>query len=327
MKRTIGMILCLALLCACQAPPSDAPSPSVSACAPAVSQSSPQPPPAEDAPPAEQPPTEQLPTEQPPTEQPTEQPPAEQQSPEQPPPEEKTVPEEPPKPANTKLYILMYHDVVEGDGTGCDNWTITTDRLRQDLQWLADHGYQSVLPSQVAAGEPLPQRAVLITFDDGYASNYTLAFPLLQEFNAKAVISLITTCQEQEHPRFLTWDMCREMAESGLVEFGSHTYDCHQDTPPGIKRLKGESREDYEERVFSDIQRSIDMIEENLGMAPIFFAYPSGLVDTWADEFLKEHFQITVITRHGPVDISNGLYKLKRINVSLKEPAWRFLPK
>ena len=66
------------------------------------------------------------------------------------------------------LYILMYHNFVEGDGEGCDDWSLPVSRFREDLQWLSDHGYKTVLPSQLAAGEPLPRRAVMITFDDGY---------------------------------------------------------------------------------------------------------------------------------------------------------------
>ena len=78
------------------------------------------------------------------------------------------------------LPILMYHDVVE-DGQPCNTWTVTTGRLRQDLQWLKDHGYTCVLPRDLEKG-PLPKgKAVLITFDDGYASNYRLAFPILRQ--------------------------------------------------------------------------------------------------------------------------------------------------
>lgn len=232
---------------------------------------------------------------------------------------------EPPAVENHTLYILMYHHMVE-DGQNYNTWTITTGRFREDLQWLADNGYTCLLPSQLAAGEPLPEKAVLITFDDGYASNYQLAFPILREFGAKAVISLITQHIEDRDPEFLTWDMCREMAASGLVEFGSHTCSAHQENPRGIKRIFGESRADYEARIFPDIQTSIDQIRDNLGTEVLFFAYPHGQRERWADEYLREHFAVTVTTRHGPADLSRGLYDLPRHNITVEHPVSEFLP-
>lgn len=218
----------------------------------------------------------------------------------------------------------MYHDFVEGDGADCNNWTLPISRFRKDLQWLSDHGYTAVLPSQLAAGEPLPERAVMITFDDGYESNYTLALPALREFNAGAVISLIVNHMDRRDPGWLTWDMCREMSQTGLVEFGSHTYESH--AGEGIKRQKGEGREEYEARIFPDIEKSISMIQSEVGGEVLFFAYPHGTTDKWAAGFLKEHFSVSVTTRHGPADISDGLYDMPRHNISMTADVSKFLP-
>lgn len=225
---------------------------------------------------------------------------------------------------NTELYILMYHDFVEGDGADCNDWTLPIHRFREDLQWLSDHGYTAVLPSQLAAGEPLPERAVMITFDDGYESNYTLALPVLKEFNAGAVISLIVNHMDHQDPGWLTWDMCREMAETGLVEFGSHTYEFH--AGQGILRRDGERRKAYEARVFPDIEKSISMIQSEVGNEVIFFAYPHGTTDKWASDFLEDHFSVTVTTKHGPADVSDGLYDMPRHNISLRGAPSQYLP-
>lgn len=221
----------------------------------------------------------------------------------------------------------MYHDVIQEEASSCNDWTTTTDQLREDLQWLKDHGYTTLLPSELAGGAPLPDKAVMITFDDGYASNYRLAFPILKEFGAKAVVSLITRRMEDGNPNFLTWDMCREMADSGLVEFGSHTRDHHGGGDPrGIQRSKGESREDYLQRILPDLQSSIDLIETQLGREVLFFAYPHGQTEPWANDFLREHFSVTVTTHHGAADISGGLYDLPRYNINPKQPPGKFLP-
>lgn len=258
-------------------------------------------------------------------------PPAEitEPQPPEPPPAPEPVPEpvpepEPPAVDNHTLYILMYHHVVPEDWP-CNTWTVTDAKLREDLQWLADHGYTTVLPSRLAAGEPLPERAVLLTLDDGYASNYWMAYPLLQQFQAKAVISVIAGYVEEERSGYLTWNMCKVMVQSGLVEIGSHTYACHEGVQ-GIKRLSGETCEEYQARVLPDLQASIDLIEANLGDPPQFFAYPNGRVEPWAKDFLREHFAITVTTRHGPADISCGLYALNRYTVSMEVSLSEILP-
>ena len=226
------------------------------------------------------------------------------------------------KKENTKLYVLMYHSFVP-EGTECTTWTLTDARLREDLQWLKDHGYTTVLPRELAAGDPLPEKAVMLTFDDGYEDNYTLAYPLLQEFNAKAVISLIVNHQDNQESGWLTWDMCREMVISELVEIGSHTYACHKD---GINRKDGESRTAYEDRVFTDLQVGTYLIEANVGRKVRFFAYPHGQTEKWASEYLKENFAVTVTTDHGAADISGGLYDLKRCNISMETPLSKLLP-
>ena len=229
---------------------------------------------------------------------------------------------------NTQLYILMYHSVVP-DGYDCNDWTTTESQLRADLQWMAEHGYTTVLPRELAAGQPLPKRAVLITFDDGYANNYIIAFPVLKEFGAKAVISPVIEYVETEVYGFLTWDMCREMAESGLVEIGSHTYDLHEQAPGmprGILRRDGESRQDYEDRVFPDIETSIRLLESNLDRKITFFAYPYGLADAWASAFLREHFAVTVTTKERVANISGGLYDLPRYNINSVRTARSVLP-
>ncbi|MDE7261721.1 MAG: polysaccharide deacetylase family protein [Oscillospiraceae bacterium] len=226
-------------------------------------------------------------------------------------------------PENT-LYILMYHSIVP-DGTPCNDWMRTETQFRGDLQWLADNGYTTVLPSELAAGGPLPERAVLLTLDDGYKDNYTIAYPVLQEFQAKAVIALIASHMDQQNPSWLTWDECAEMLASGLVEFGSHTYSCH-DNPYGIKRFDGESREEYEARVFADIDYSIELIESNLDTTVQFFAYPGGNTDRWASAYLRERFDLTVTTTHGRVNLARGLYDMRRCNVSQEEPPSYSLP-
>lgn len=108
------------------------------------------------------------------------------------------------------LPILMYHDVTDGP-TSDNPMVVTTEKLEGDLCWLKENGYHTILPRELTAGEPLPEKPVMITFDDGYVSNYRLLFPLLQKYQMKAVICLIVslTDEDPEGHGHLTWDMCR----------------------------------------------------------------------------------------------------------------------
>lgn len=227
-----------------------------------------------------------------------------------------------------RLPVLMYHHVVP-DGETCNDVTITAGRLEQDFQWLNENGYHTVLPRELAAGQPLPEKAVLVTFDDGYRSNYELAYPLLQKYRIKAVIAIMVRMQDRGAESFLSWDMCREMDASGLVEIGSHGYATHNlderqgSTVPGrangVEREKGESDEAFKSRVLDDLQMSYDRIAAEVGTAPSYFAYPFGRTDPGADAFLKTLFPVTAVTATGKTaDLSQGLLKLGRFNMSMK---------
>lgn len=228
-----------------------------------------------------------------------------------------------------RLPVLMYHHVV-GDGEKCNEMTVTVGRLERDLRWLADNGYHTVLPRELAAGEPLPDKPVLITFDDGYRSNYDLAYPLLQKYRAKAAIALMVYMQDNWAESFLTWDMCREMTASGLVEFGSHGYVIHNldgrmgnfaaGQANGVQRKNGESDMDFQCRVLEDLRYSHQRIAQELGAAPTYFAYPFGRTDPDADAYLQGLFPVTVVTGPGKyaADLSKGLWKLPRFTVTMK---------
>ena len=227
-----------------------------------------------------------------------------------------------------RLPVLMYHHVVP-DGQKCNEMTVTVGRLEQDLRWLAENGYPTVLPRELAAGEPLPEKPVLITFDDGYRSNYNLAFPIFQEFEAKMVISVMVYMQDNAASDFITWAMCREMIDSGLIEIGSHTYLLHNlderggsfdpEGVNGVQRKPDETAEAFQTRVLDDIQRSYDLIAEKLEVSPTFFAYPFGLTEPDADELIRELFPVTAVTLPKTANLTGGLYDLPRHTVTMNK--------
>ena len=82
-----------------------------------------------------------------------------------------------------------------GTGDADNNAIIDVDKFEEQMKWLYDNGYNTLLASEVmeyyTSGEPFPEKSVVITFDDGYESNYVYAYPLLQKYGLKANISII----------------------------------------------------------------------------------------------------------------------------------------
>ena len=190
--------------------------------------------------------------------------------------------------------------------------------------------YEFRLPVLMYHHVALPEKPVLITFDDGYRSNYELAYPLLQKYQARAAIAIMVYMQDNWAEGFLSWDMCREMTASGLVEIGSHGYAIHNldgrmgnfaaGQANGVQRRKGESDDDFYCRVLEDLRYSHQRIAMELGTAPSFFAYPFGKTDPDADAYLKSLFPVTVVTGPGKyaADLSKGLWQLPRFTVTMK---------
>lgn len=223
------------------------------------------------------------------------------------------------------MPILMYHDLNDGTQP-CNSMTVTAARMESNLKWLSDNGYTTVLPRELAAGVPLPDKPVMITFDDGYRSNYDILFPLLKKYDMKAAISVVVSAVDNGSTCVLTWDMCREMTDSGLVEIDSHTYDLHNPDTYGVYKNKGyngiqrhrwEGLRSYKARVIDDIIKSYDRIKQETGQPPSMLAYPYGISDKVALLYVHHYFPVTVVTASKTADLSHGLHELTRFSVNM----------
>lgn len=229
--------------------------------------------------------------------------------------------------------ILMYHNLTQ-NGNAVSPWTLEKWRFEEDLAYLRDNGYTTVsladLLSYVNGTSNLPQKPIMITFDDGYLSNYTYALPLLSQYGMKAVISVVgayvrSTPYENVTPEmmdtaFLTWEQLREMKASGVFEVGNHTNALH-DSPgrKGCLQICGESRESYSDLLGADLlacQKNIQAI----GETAMIFSYPSGSYSYLSNKIINHNgytFAFTS-TRGGINYIGRGSYgaltRLKRVN-------------
>jgi len=233
----------------------------------------------------------------------------------------------------------MYHHLDESDGS---DYVITPERFGEHMAALSGAGYNFVsmgeLIGYVERGTALPDKALLITFDDGYLSNYDKAAPILEKYNIKAAFFLVGAFIGTDEYRgagiptmpYLGWETAREMARSDLFEIGSHTYDLHLvpefEKGPGYIRqgvlpLPGEPEDDYIAVFRHDTEAFIIEYEKNLGDRPQAFSFPYGKYTKLAEALLAEYgFKITFTTQPGPNEIVKGLpqslYGLNRYTVS-----------
>ena len=226
------------------------------------------------------------------------------------------------------LPIIMYHE-VKPNKSGKD--AIQPWEFEADLKWLADNGYTTIVMADLIAyvrdGTPLPEKPILITFDDGYRSNYDLVYPILREYGVKACISIIVLMPDLPTDNFCTWEQLREMTDSGLVEVGSHSYRLHnlgedkgnyeKDGTNGVERRPGESDGDFQARVLDDIQKSHDRIAAELGSVTCF-AYPFGCTDPDAKALVDALFPVSLMTVPQCADLAKGLHDLPRYAVHME---------
>jgi len=207
------------------------------------------------------------------------------------------------------LHVLSYHDVrdsVAGDFDR-DQYAVSAANLIEHFRWLKANGYTPVSIDQLLAAREgrgtLPDKPVLLTFDDGLRSMYTHVLPLLRLFGYPAVASLVTAWIERDasvpyagrelgRKDFLSWRQVRELQESGLVEIASHSHDLHKgirgnpqgnQQPAAVTRLydgeRYESGAQRAARVRDDLATSVRIIREHTGLAPRVMTWPYGAFD------------------------------------------------
>ena len=203
--------------------------------------------------------------------------------------------------ASVRLPVIMYHHISPKQKLQ-NAYTISDQQFEKDLIFLKNHGYHTVTLKEVIEfaenGIPLPEKAVMITFDDGFESFYAYAYPLLQKHEMHAVMFVTGTDIDKftaadDHNldySYMTWDEVAELAASDWVEIGNHTYNMHKSNGSrlGCKIKKGENIETYKKLLTDDLQKTQDKILDTTGIESISFAYPFGGICKPAKEVLKE---------------------------------------
>ncbi len=225
--------------------------------------------------------------------------------------------------AGNVFHALTYHDVFSTYDTKyevADAGAVTVEELTRQFSWLRDNGYSVVSLQQVidarSGGKPLPSKAIMITFDDGYKSFHTHALPLLKLFNYPATLAVIGSWIDEPAranieyeatrtiaSQFMTWEEIRDCLDSGLVEIASHSYDLHHGIignpqgnkkPAAITRRYDQSSATYETesayaaRIRNDLARNSDVLERRLGKRPRVIAWPYGAYNATTQRIAAE---------------------------------------
>jgi len=170
------------------------------------------------------------------------------------------------------LPILLYHSVNAKYDPVIN--PITPELFEAHLRYLKAHHRVLPLRTVVEAlenGRTLPANAVSITFDDGYADNYDVVFPLLKKYRIPATIFVVSGFVDGTDPlnessgwKPLSWAQIREMMDSGLVEIGGHTH-----SHPVLSEL-----DDFD--AWNEVSRCKQVLESRLQSEVAYFAYPYG---------------------------------------------------
>ncbi|WMC10332.1 polysaccharide deacetylase family protein [Oceanimonas pelagia] len=231
-----------------------------------------------------------------------------------------------------EVPIIMYHRFIKDDSEkGVHGTYLHVNMLEKHFKLLKRLGYETLtfadladngLASRLEAGK----KYIIITVDDGYKDNFDLLFPLLKKYGFKAVIYAVTgesfnrwDVENPDNPEktveLMTPDQIKEMAASGLVEFGGHTL-----THPKLDRLDREQQH-------AEIAGNKAQLEQLLGHSLHSFAYPYGIHNNDSKQLAKElGYPFAVATNSGPLAMHEDPWQIRRIAIFPRTDAfglWR----
>ena len=233
------------------------------------------------------------------------------------------------KTETVRLPVLMYHSVCVNKRAGGE-YVLPPEKFCADMEYLCREGYTAVFFSEVLAftrGEAsLPEKPVVVTLDDGFLNNLTVVLPVLEALDMKAEINVVGAYTQKEETAeyrsdaysYLNAEELKTLAESGLIEIGSHTYDMHGlSGRQGCLRAAGETPAQYENALRTDIKKMRDEVLVPCGIETQIFAYPFGAVSREAQEILTDAGFTVLLTCRETVNVlsvGDTLTQLGRIN-------------
>lgn len=202
------------------------------------------------------------------------------------------------------MPILCYHQIrdwLPSDSKQAKDYIVPVARFEEHVKMLADSGYQTILPDQLMAylttGAPLPEKPVMLTFDDTNLDQYTVAAPELEKYGFKGVFFVMTVSLGR--PRYMSRGQVKDLFDRGHI-IGSHTWD-HQN----VKKLKDN---DW----VTQVEKPAKALEEITGKPVTYFAYPFGLWNKEAIVALQSRGVTAAFQLANNLDEEMPLYTIRR---------------
>jgi len=229
-----------------------------------------------------------------------------------------------------KLPIIMYHQISE-DWRKWNDYVVSVDEFESDMDFLQENGFQTISVQQLLDWYEgkfvMPEKPVMITFDDGFESTLTYAEPILRGHGFCGVVAVIgSICNKFSYEdevghdwSHLSWEETVDMARRGVIEVQCHTWDMHALSPRrGCGKKKGESAEDYRSALTDDLKRFLEESEVyELSLVPAI-AYPYGEYCEDTTETVKSLGFSAAFTCDQKINFLTGegeqLYHLARYN-------------
>jgi glycosyltransferase involved in cell wall biosynthesis/peptidoglycan/xylan/chitin deacetylase (PgdA/CDA1 family) len=214
-----------------------------------------------------------------------------------------------------RLPILLYHHVGQDTLGEYRELTVSPATFERDIRWLSRHGYTGIGPSQwldwIRQGTPLPNKPVLITFDDAYADIAKHALPVLEKYRFRGLVFVMTERVGSTTP----WDGAPTMRADEIADWSRRGIDfgAHTKTHPDLTKLS-------DAELDAEIRGSKADLEAFLGMPVTTFAYPFGLTNSKAVAKVRNTYDLGFSTIEGVNDLSTDLSLLKRAMVHEGSP-------
>ncbi len=186
--------------------------------------------------------------------------------------------------------VFMYHCVHDEPYTENTSLFVRPSELEGHLQVIKELGIETLFADEFGLTD---KKSVILTFDDGYEDNYTYMFPLIKKYNVKVTVYMIA--YKIDKPGYLTSEQIKEMSDSGLVQFGSHTLD-----HPSLTSVS-------EDAMREQFAGSNWLISKITGKPVTTIAYPSGRYNDTVMDIASEYYEFAFTTDRG---LYSGQYEM-----------------
>ncbi|MND40868.1 Poly-beta-1,6-N-acetyl-D-glucosamine N-deacetylase precursor [compost metagenome] len=249
---------------------------------------------------------------------------------------------------NPTLTVIGYHEITNRKNALIPEYAVSTTHFKQHIAWLKNNGFHFISVDQLIQANQgqsqLPEKPVLLTVDDGYASFYQNAYPIIKANKIPVVLAVVGSWLEPKEGQnidfsgkqiqrneMLSWSELKEMQDSGLVEIANHSYNLHRGilgNPQGnlesaaVTRLydpqtaRYENDQHYQKRIFDDLKRNNQLLTAHGLKAPRVMVWPYGHYNMQTVNIAKQlGMSITISLNDGADSAKSSLGQLNRILV------------